>query len=379
MKSGMLVSAAAALLFAAMAGAQDLPATVTDPYIAYERALQSGDGAAAFEAARQAFRAGEAENIDRETLGLLAENYGTSATAVGEYAQAYDAWREAAQMGERGGLDPTIRAWRWHNAALNAVQAGEMRDAFRASGDAVDALFDLDELDGEALVFAGDAYFLNARLALYSGRVRDALDPALALIALRSAQTIGPDEIDANAHLFAGISQLVQGEDVEAGYHFGMSAEIADSQVPEVERVREIHTTAQALQSFARSRARDDADRIDERLAANPFYLERQDADDQDTGAEPGDADAQPIERYEPEYPRRAMIAGHQGVVVVEFDVDETGRVADPSVRVAIPPDVFDEAALEALELWVYEPAMQDGVPVRRTGVVTTFTFMLAN
>ena len=60
-----------------------------------------------------------------------------------------------------------------------------------------------------------------------------------------------------------------------------------------------------------------------------------------------------------------------------EFSIDETGRAVDGFVRTAIPSEVFDEESLSALENWRYEPAMQDGVPVRRDGVIVSFTFML--
>lgn len=377
--SRTFLSAAAALVFAATADAQDLPASVTGPYVEYERAVEAGDGAAAYDAARRAFEAGQAERIDRETLGLLAENFGSMAAANRDFEQARDAWREAARLGDRARLSPTERAWRWHNAAVNAFLAEDTRDAHRCSRETVEALADLERIEGDALLFAEEAYALNARMALSTGQARRALEPAQALIALRVASGEVPDATLANAHYIAGISRLVRSDNVEAAYHFHMARDIARDQDTDTEELETLVYNASALRALAAGRAGHRASQVDDHLERDPLHQSRYmpEVDDEEPDLPPGRVDAEPIERAEPRYPRSAEEDGMEGVVIVEFAVDENGRVADPQIRASIPGGLFDEAVLSAMEDWTYTPATQEGVPVRREGVSVCFTFML--
>ena len=53
------------------------------------------------------------------------------------------------------------------------------------------------------------------------------------------------------------------------------------------------------------------------------------------------------------------MEAHHQGIsgeVILQFQVDEHGVVVAPQVIESTPPNVFDEAALEAVSQWQYHP-----------------------
>lgn len=73
-----------------------------------------------------------------------------------------------------------------------------------------------------------------------------------------------------------------------------------------------------------------------------------------------------------PQYPEQAQAAGIEGVVLVEILIDETGQVADARVLRSIP--LLDEAALQAVRQWRFEPTVIDGkpVPIR---MVTTVNF----
>jgi protein TonB len=62
-----------------------------------------------------------------------------------------------------------------------------------------------------------------------------------------------------------------------------------------------------------------------------------------------------PIARVNPEYPFAALHRGVRGSVLVEYTVDQRGRVVSPRVLEAQPPGVFDGAALRALSRWRYE------------------------
>ncbi|MDO8545307.1 MAG: energy transducer TonB [Opitutaceae bacterium] len=65
-----------------------------------------------------------------------------------------------------------------------------------------------------------------------------------------------------------------------------------------------------------------------------------------------------------PVYPFEAKRDGRRGEVLVEFVVDETGRVVDPRV-VQSTDRVFEEATLRAVSKWRFEPGRRHGRVVR--------------
>lgn len=65
-----------------------------------------------------------------------------------------------------------------------------------------------------------------------------------------------------------------------------------------------------------------------------------------------------------PTYPPSARQEGKTGEVVVEFVVDEGGRVLQPRV-VRSTDRVFEEPAVRAVERWRFEPGRYHGNPVR--------------
>jgi TonB family protein len=56
-------------------------------------------------------------------------------------------------------------------------------------------------------------------------------------------------------------------------------------------------------------------------------------------------------------YPPEAHAQGIEGYVIVQYDVDATGRVINAEVIEAEPAGVFDAAALETVSSWRFRPA----------------------
>jgi protein TonB len=54
---------------------------------------------------------------------------------------------------------------------------------------------------------------------------------------------------------------------------------------------------------------------------------------------------------------------------VIEATIDEEGKVADARVVKSVP--LLDQAALDAVRQWEYQPSLLNGVP---SAVVTTVT-----
>ena len=87
---------------------------------------------------------------------------------------------------------------------------------------------------------------------------------------------------------------------------------------------------------------------------------------------------AQPRKTWnvQPEYPRLARLRRIQGIVILEVTVDRQGNVSNVSVLRSA--EGLDEAAVEAVRRWRYEPTIVNGRPV---SVVLTETvrFQIAN
>ena len=75
------------------------------------------------------------------------------------------------------------------------------------------------------------------------------------------------------------------------------------------------------------------------------------------------------IKMVEPVYPEEAEKAGIEGIVILELKVDTHGRVKDVKVLRSIPE--LDQAAIDAVKQWIYEPPTVDGKPLENTLTVT--------
>lgn len=74
-----------------------------------------------------------------------------------------------------------------------------------------------------------------------------------------------------------------------------------------------------------------------------------------------------------PVYPQAARDAGITGIVAIEATIDGTGSVSDARVVTSVPE--LDDAALDAVRQWKYEPTLLNGVPVP---VIMTVTINFA-
>lgn len=75
------------------------------------------------------------------------------------------------------------------------------------------------------------------------------------------------------------------------------------------------------------------------------------------------------IKKVEPIYPEEAKKAGVEGIVILEAETDEQGNIVRTKVLRSIP--LLDQAAIDAVRQWKYEPAIIEGKP---TGIVFTVT-----
>ena len=80
------------------------------------------------------------------------------------------------------------------------------------------------------------------------------------------------------------------------------------------------------------------------------------------------------IKRVEPVYPEDAYKAGVGGLVILEATTDIYGRVQSLKVLRSIP--MLDQAAMDAVRQWIYEPRVIDGKP-REMIFTTSVTFQI--
>jgi protein TonB len=64
----------------------------------------------------------------------------------------------------------------------------------------------------------------------------------------------------------------------------------------------------------------------------------------------------------QPVYPQIAQSARVQGIVIIEATIDRGGKVSETRVLRSIP--LLDQAALDAVRKWEYEPTLLNGVAV---------------
>jgi len=79
-----------------------------------------------------------------------------------------------------------------------------------------------------------------------------------------------------------------------------------------------------------------------------------------------GNADARPVVRVNPKYPRTAAMDGIEGWVILSFDISAIGEVINISIIDSKPKRVFDKAAKQALRKWKYKAKSVDGKAVEQ-------------
>ena len=76
------------------------------------------------------------------------------------------------------------------------------------------------------------------------------------------------------------------------------------------------------------------------------------------------DRTPQAIKRVPPLYPYTARLRGVEGHVDVRFTVTPDGKPTAVEVTNAVPPDMFEQAALRAVRQWRFAPGMHEGKAV---------------
>ena len=84
-----------------------------------------------------------------------------------------------------------------------------------------------------------------------------------------------------------------------------------------------------------------------------------------------------PIFQVPPVYPRRALERGIEGCVMLKFTVTKVGSTRDPMVEWAVPPGIFDRAAMRSALKYKYKPQIRDGEAIEVPNVRTVVIFKI--
>ena len=84
-----------------------------------------------------------------------------------------------------------------------------------------------------------------------------------------------------------------------------------------------------------------------------------------------------PIFQVPPVYPRRALERGIEGCVMLKFTVAKVGSTKDPMVEWAVPPGIFDRAAMRSALKYKYKPQIRDGEAIEVANVRTVVIFKI--
>jgi protein TonB len=83
------------------------------------------------------------------------------------------------------------------------------------------------------------------------------------------------------------------------------------------------------------------------------------------------EGDVLPIVRIDPQWPRKALVEGIEGYVVVEVTIASDGSVRGVVVVESVPTRVFDRNVIRAVLKWKFKPRIVNGVPVERKAMQT--------
>lgn len=367
--------------------AQGLPASVTEPYVRYQQAMEAQDFDTARTAADLAWRAAEEADIDIATTGVLADNYAQLAHRAGDYAEADRAYSRSAEILTITGEDPLLIAQTWRLAAQSAFMGNEPRRAESLADQAGDILERLPRTR-EREVELYRARLIQTYVEWESGQIRSAGRRAVDAVEALEAAGGAANSDTANLFFYAGVRYANERDNLDAAYYFSIANYIWRTLAAE-------GTAREIAQEWARYARRqlddDDLATLISRLADSPYRNETVAAEeaDADSGEEtegwraryPDATEyipARPRVRRPPRYPAQMAMAGMEGVALMQFDVDENGRTENITVLYAVPHPSFGEAGIDAVERWTYEPAYVDGEPMARQGVVTVIEYRMA-
>jgi TonB family protein len=367
------------VLGSGMSHAQSLPPEVTTPYVAYTEALEAGQIEAARDAARQAWQAADQAGLDTLTLATLSDNYASLAMRTGQFEDATEAYSFTAELLEEISSDDGLLSETWLYAAHSALSSGNHDEAGRYADRAGDLAENAGDINPDAqalLIFnsraiQASANWSNTRLRPAHTRAVEAMQAAEGRDFTRSSY------YPLLSFVLGATHALLEQEDEAAywltvAYHYFESERHALLHWSQYARGKlDVEQREALLERLANTR-------LPEIVLNEETQAEADAAEERETRLASGElVDVIEVARQEPRYPRNAAVAGAEGTALLQYVVNEDGRTEDIEVIISIPYRDFGEAGVRAVRRWEFTPAMENGEPIRREGMVIEFNFVL--
>lgn len=354
--------------------ANAIPPSVMEPYRAYMAAIEAEDLDAAAAHAEEAYQAGVRARIDADTLAALAENRAQIYFDLRDYARAGPAWDDLVDVVRRSGAPRDALTAPLYYSAHSYFMASNLPEAGRRADSYIANIGDAPPDDYLYVILT-----IRAQSLWTSGRTRQA--GAAAIEALDVLEQLGPS-VTIGTMALAKIAAVGRSlvRDIEGmAFYLTLSTEIGDA----LGQADDEHYAMDAWVRYLR-RSMSDRERevLFQRVTASALF----DFEFEYPASEPPEEaglegveiqEAVPQDRRPPSYPIVPLEGGLEGTAMVRFDLSATGHPENVEVVFSIPHQAFGDAGVRAVRRWRYSPRLENGQPVPRAGLMTTFEFTL--
>lgn len=338
------------------------PPEIMKPYKEYRSALKAGDAHRAREHSYEAWQQAEKLLGDSKLTGDLAQNFADIRSDEKDKNRA-DAFERSMELASYYGeeapitwLDRSIRLGNYYKSY------GDWRKMFSTAKDIAKYA---EENGLTNSTFYGEALTLKTEWYVRRGDHEKTEETSEAAMQAFESATDGVVSIQPlMATLYSGFGEEGQGNVMDAALEYQKVMEAIDGKLDQDHPL-----SAQALGRWSHMRSRLSAEGLLEEAEQKglcqcwPYDKPRNEA-------------LKPIKRVPPKMPRDAYVSGYS---IVEFDLDDAGKIINPEILISWPKDIYEEASLESLEEWEYTPRVEGETQADREDLITTIRYRLSD
>jgi len=335
------------------------PPEVMIEYKAYRKALKSKDYKTASDHAYNAWRKAEELMGDSETTGSLAQNYGDlGLKAELKYKPVRDAYFRSIELTS----EPEERLAMESAFALFASRKKKTGD-FKKRFDDIVTFANANNLENST--FLGEIYTIRAETYNQISNKKNLKKHTGKALEIFENSTDGyVSAFPLLAQLYAGYADEYEEDLIPALMNYQIVMENTEQALPENHPF-----VSKALGRWMLMRSR---------IKRKGLTKEAEEAGMCECWPydKPRNESVQPIKRKAGDMPSKAWISGY---VIVEFDLEDDGKVKDPRILTSWPPELYDKTALRAMSSWEYSARTSEESDEDRKDIITTMRYMLTD
>lgn len=357
----LFLSVGLALALSGVAQAKT-PPEVLKPYKAFRVAYEKNDNVAAAKHGLEAWQQAEKLIGDSKITGDLAQNYAEifkpkkDKNTVKAFERAIELSKFYKTEKSEIWLDRNIKFAAYYLSNKDRFRAGKILK--KASE------FAIAEGLGES-TYMGEIKTHQARLAVMRGNHKETEKLAGEALNIFEDSKDGIVSVQPLfAKLYSGFGHEGQDNTMDAALDYQTVMESIDGKL-----ARDHPLAAQALGRWSHMRSR--------------LYGEGKLEEAEQKGLcqcwpydKPRNEKLKPVKRVPPKMPRNAYSSGYS---IVEFDLDDAGKIINPEVLTSWPRDVFEKSTLKAIEKWQYTPKTEGETEVERQDLIVTLRYTLTD